>query len=297
MVRPGLSRAVSMGIVGFMVGALLVIVVRALQNTLPLWDTGVGIVFGGFFACGFFIWGMGGFDPRLSLHGEAAAHLPPETDLDAAPPPVILSHSMWQIVFGVVLLLLALGAMAWLGPALITTAEGDASVNLIGMVPLTIGNTEIVVSQLTIFAIFVIVMLVSLALAAGLIGWLISNLSRGLVESRVPVTGTLPSGERVTVTPRPRWLSLGVFIAGFVVLFAILYLLFYYVLIGLVMPNPPGGLTLVSAVNALLFTVLILRPRWIISLVSRVAGWLAGVLRSRSKPYEGVRKIERGKRP
>ena len=295
MVRPGISRAVPMGILGFLTGALLVTVVRALQGMEPVWDAGVAIVFGAFFSAGFFVWGIGGFDPRLSAHGDEAHHAEEEESIDTAPPPAILTHTMWQISFAVLLLMLALAAMAALGPTLITTADSDAAVNQIGMVPVVIGNTEIIVSQLVLFVAFVGFMLISLTIAAGLIGWLITYLSRGGIESRAGEAAALPATTEPAEAGSPRRLAL--FVVSFVVLFAVLYLLFYYVLIGMVMPNPPGGLPLVSAVNALVFTVLILRPRWVVMVISRVAGWLANLLRSRSKPYEGVRKIQRGKRP
>jgi len=35
----------------------------------------------------------------------------------------------------------------------------------------------------------------------------------------------------------------------------------------------------------------------VVQVLATVAGWLAGVLRSRSKPYEGVRKNDRRNRP
>ena len=63
------------------------------------------------------------------------------------------------------------------------------------------------------------------------------------------------------------------------------------------MPQPVELLTALSVVNALLITVLVLRSRWVVQLVARFAGWLAGVLRSRNKPYEGVRKHDRRNQP
>ncbi len=70
--QPGLSRAIPMAIIGFLFGALLVIVIRGLQGLDPLWAAGPGIVMTAFTTAGFFVWGMGAFNPKMSVHGEAA---------------------------------------------------------------------------------------------------------------------------------------------------------------------------------------------------------------------------------
>ena len=295
MDRPGISRAVPMGVIGFLVGALVVIIIRALQSLTPIWDPGVGLVFGTFFSAGFFIWGIGGFDPRMSAHGDA--HEADAAHAVGAPekPTALLVGSMWQVLFAALIGLVLVGAFAWLGPALITTGDADASVNVIGMVPMALFGQEVLVSQLVIFAAFILLAFVSLAVAAGAIGFLLNFLNQGVVESRAAAGGgtvALPAPVE-TRTPRPQWLSTLIFIVSFVVLFAILYALFYYVLIGLIFPDQ----VLISAVNALLFTIIILRPRLVVQVLATVAGWLAGVLRSRSKPYEGVRKNDRRNRP
>ena len=284
-----------MGVIGFMVGALVVIIVRALQSLTPIWDPGVGLVFGTFFTAGFFLWGIGAFDPRMSAHGDEheaeAAHAVEE----AVKPTTLLIGSSWQILFASLIGLVVIGAFAWLGPKLITTGDADASVGAIGMVPMELFGQEMLVSQLVIFAAFVLFAFVSLVAAAGAIGFLINFLNQGVVESRVTAGGgtvALPAPVE-TRAPRPQWLNIAIFVVQFVVLFAILYLLFYYVLIGLIFPDQ----VLISAVNALLFTILILRPRLVVQVLAVVAGWVAGVLRSRNNPYEGVRKNDRRNRP
>jgi hypothetical protein len=66
----GLSRAVPMGILGFALGMLLTIILRAWQALDPVWDPEVGIVLGGIVSAVLFVWSMGAFDPQMSAHGE-----------------------------------------------------------------------------------------------------------------------------------------------------------------------------------------------------------------------------------
>jgi hypothetical protein len=299
MYKPGLSRAVPMGIIGFMVGALLVFVIRALQSLLPIWDPGVGLVFGTFFSAGFFVWGMGGFDPSMSAHGDGEhghddAHAAEE---EVAAPTTILGYSIWQVLFSTIILLSLIGAFAWLGPKLTTVASTDANVGAIGMVPMNLFGTEIIVSQLVIFAGYILFAFASLGLVAGGIGFLINFLNRQMVE-------TSPAGRAAAAalpapTPaapgraRPQWLSTLLFLVAFAVIFYVLYLLHYYVLIGLIFAWPEWQLTLASAGAAFTITLLILRGPWVVQMLARFAAWLAGVLRSRNNPYSGVRKNNR----
>jgi hypothetical protein len=285
-----------MGVIGFMVGALVVIIIRALQSLTPIWDPGVGLVFGTFFTAGFFVWGMGAFDPRMSAHGDEHDHEAEAAHDEPEKPTTLLIGSMWQVVFATLIGVVLVGAFAWLGPKLITTGDADASVGAIGMVPMELFGQEVLVSQLVIFAVFILFALGSLAVAAGGIGFVLNFLNRGVIEARATAGGaavaTLPAPAE-TRAPRPQGLRIAIFLVQFVVLFTILYLLFYYVLIGLIFP----GQVLLSAVNALLFTILILRPRFVVQVLAAVSGWLAGVLRSRNNPYAGVRKNDRRNQP
>ena len=67
-----------MGIIGFAVGALIAVLIRLAQGldpnpTAPLAYVGPAFVLGAFISSGFFVWGMGAFDPRMSVHGEEHA--------------------------------------------------------------------------------------------------------------------------------------------------------------------------------------------------------------------------------
>lgn len=306
MYTPGISRAVTMGVIGFMVGALLVIIVRALQSLDPVWDTGVGIVFATFFCAGFFVWGIGAFDPRLSKHGEEHEHEEAHAEAAeevAAPPTAILSSSIWQIAALLIVLVVALAAMSLLGPTLIITREPDAAFNQVGMVPMELNvpglfNIDFgTVSQLTIFAGFVIFMIVSLAVAAGLLGFVMTFLSQGVAEARSGATAALPAPREECERTPLQWL---LFALIFVVLFGVLYALFYFVLIGMVMPGSPM-LAPLSLVNALIFTIIIMAPRAVVHWISRGAGWLANLLRGGNlrggRKVDGWQKPERRKRP
>lgn len=72
--KPGLTRAIPMGILGFVIGALLVLAVRALQGMDPLWEPGVALAITPLFTTFFFLWGMGAFNPKMSEHGDHGHH-------------------------------------------------------------------------------------------------------------------------------------------------------------------------------------------------------------------------------
>ncbi len=361
--QPGLSRAVPMAIIGFMFGALLVIIIRGLQGLDPIWAPGPGIVLSAITMAGFFVWGMGGFDPRLSIHGnhevEEAVH--EELAVEAAQPRSILLGTTWQIATALILLLIILGGFAALpgGLALTQTIVPGASPTTVGYtaVPLPFGGPEIQVSTLVIFAVFIIWAFISLAAVAGALGYIFFYLSRGLTELKMAGGGTAalpapPAQAEPVVRREPRealttfvgvlitfvaalvlvnlvislifpamqipglslmldaatqiqlialiaavgltWVVWGrerfMFVLPFVVTFYILYIVFYFVAIGLILPEPSlpllnliltpaQTLAFLSAVNALLFTLLILRPSVVLHTIGRVSGWVAYQLR------------------
>src|ERR1044071_4948061 len=129
--QPGLSRAVPMGIVGFALGALLAVVIRAIQglnDTDPNGFVGPAMVLGAFISSGVFVWGMGAFDPRMSVHGEhahEAAEEKPET------PGAILGSFTWQITFWTLVIVLAIAVFAFVpfGPNIrsVPTPEGNVA--------------------------------------------------------------------------------------------------------------------------------------------------------------------------
>ncbi len=152
--QPGLSRAIPMGILGFMLGALIVILLRGLQSLDPLWAPGPGIIVAVIMTAVFFIWGMGAFDPRLSIHGdpevEEAVH--EELATEAEKPRNILFSSVWQLATAVLVLAIVIGGFAVLpgGLALTQTVVPGASLTSVGYadVPLPFDGPTVQVSTL-----------------------------------------------------------------------------------------------------------------------------------------------------
>jgi hypothetical protein len=284
--QPGLTRAVPMGIVGFLVGALLVIILRSLQSLDPVWAVGPAIVLGAFISSFFFVWGMGAFDPKMSVHGEHAAEAHPEPADEK--PFQILSGYIWQLLFMVTVLTIALMAIAFLpfSPTLIITSDPLASTVGIGYFPITINGVEYQVSELVVFIVFILLIFVSLLVAAGVIGFIFHALSQGVTEAKSEKVTQLGPG---FMGDRPGILPKLIFLVVFVVIFYILYQLFYWVLIGLVLATDlalPGiviprdtALTLLSFINALILTILILRPRAVVRFVANIAAVVARFLR------------------
>lgn len=347
MLQPGLSRAVPMGFVGFFTGALLVFILRGLQGLTPLWDPGVGLIVCAFMVAGFFIWGIGAFNPKLSVHGDEAEEEAVHHELEVAAnrPSSILTSSVWRIAFILLIATIILFAFAALpfGPTLTITQDPLASTTQIGNFTLTIGDQVIEVSELVVFLLFIGLIFVSLLIFAGLLGALFVYLNRNIkqveTDARAPrpaaavalgsgnaAVAALPSGAgapaytaptepfpdirvRQLVPPRPvgrnllAWLVWLVRIplnaiylliappatnrtAGgwvrtllvFAIVFIILYLLFYYVAIGLILPGSPLLVPL-SVINALLITFLILRPKYVLQLTGYIALVIARFVR------------------
>ncbi|MBC6936355.1 MAG: hypothetical protein DWB42_11010 [Chloroflexi bacterium] len=185
--RPGIARAVPMGIIGFIIGALLAVVIRLLQGldpnpVDPYGYVGPAMVLGAFISSGFFIWGIGAFDPRMNVHGEA----PEETEAEAeasASPTGILAGQMWQVTFWLVVMVAAIALFAFLpfGPA-VQSVQGDGNPADIGYTTLELpfGGPEVTVSYLTLFIVFVIWTILSLAVVAGVLAFLMGYFSRGV---------------------------------------------------------------------------------------------------------------------
>jgi Na+-transporting methylmalonyl-CoA/oxaloacetate decarboxylase gamma subunit len=191
--KPGIARAVTMGIEGFLLGALLVIVVRGLQNLDPIWDAGVGIVFMAIFASAFFVWGIGAFDPRMSVHAEAPEEVPAVEAVGAEveaeeTPGTILGTDLWRIAFLTIGVLVVVFGLATIPNFLTlqTVGEPEGNAAAVGYMPvqLPFGGPEIMVSELVFFALFVIWTFISLAVAAGVIGLLMYFLSRGVAATK-----------------------------------------------------------------------------------------------------------------
>ncbi len=290
MLQPGLGRATAFGVLGFMTASLVIVIIRGLQGLDPLYDPTVGVVFGGFTAAIFFIWGIGAFNPLLSVHGAGEEEAHAALEKRARKPEAMVASITWSLIGWLVLILVLIIGFATLpyGFALTITADPMASTAMVGFVEVTIGSSTLVISQIVLLIIFIAIMFISLFTVAGALGYVFFGLNRGMVTSqqeaglKLGSSPLLEAGAPVVETRPARELSplarTVLRVALFVIVFAVLYLLFYYVAIGLIFPAQPW-LTILSLVNALIFTVLIVRPAALLVFIGRIAALLARFVR------------------
>jgi hypothetical protein len=327
-----------MGIIGFLIGAALVTLLRWLIGMEQIWDAQLALIGGGFTAAFFFMWGIGALNSRLSEHhvheppadaDDSVLALPPEEHHDEAyeKPTVILGSQIWLVTFWTIVVVLSAAAVAfipgWLG--MTTSSDPNAQATSIGTFEVELLGQTLMMDQLTLFIVVVAVIILGLTVIAGGLGLVFSKLAQSVSEAKamqpVPLSqysltgrtpaaalagggsaGELTAGELTAGAEEsapveqpaasksllgriPKWV-------WFVVLTAVLYPVFYYVAIGLILPNPqlPGltaivadpkiQLAILSLVNALLIAFVIVYPVAVLRIVGLAAGWLAGVLRS-----------------
>jgi hypothetical protein len=223
-----------MGLVGFLLGALLTLILRGLQGLTPVWDVGPGMVLAAFMSAGFFIWGMGGFDPRMSAHGEG--HEEEHTPAEEPKPIALLSSTLWQLTTLLIVGLLVIAAVAWVpfGPALTITADPVASTTGIGFFDVNLFGIEIPqVSELVVFIAFIAIMMLSLLVVAGLLGRAFFGLAQGVATAQAtPVSVMerqlfeLPPGEAAAPAGQkglPEALSITLFISAAIAIGLITY--------------------------------------------------------------------------
>jgi hypothetical protein len=180
---------------------------------------------------------MGSFDPRMSVHGEEAeAH----HDKEPSHPMGILSGTLWQLTTILIVFMIVIGFVAVVpgGPALRTVGDPLGSSAAVGFTDVNLFGIQIPqVSELVIFIALIIIMMLSLFVAAGALGWAFTALSRGVAEAQAaphtPLTRQLlelPSGaagESEAATPtRPTFPSMvynALFAVAAVLAFIILY--------------------------------------------------------------------------
>lgn len=211
--KPGIQRAVPMAILGFIVGVALVQFIRSLQQMDPLWDPGVIFVVIPFFITGFFMWGMGAFDPRMSEHAHApddahetaivAAEGEDAHAIQQAPGPwAVLMGQMWRISFAVILVVVILFAFATAPTGLflrqVNQAEGSvAAVEAQQNFLLPLGIDTVEASQLSVFLAFTIFTVLSVVVVAGAIAFVMAffNKEAKFVEGMETTTVTYQASE------------------------------------------------------------------------------------------------------
>ncbi len=200
--QPGISRALVMGFVGFLAGALIVLVVRGLQNMDPLWDPEVALVLCAFTTSGFFLYGIGAFDPRASLHGEEAVARAYAQQEERSPASILFAY-VWRISAIVALVFVGLFAFANLPTGFTIVRQGEALGSYIAngysTLPLPwggvleIGGQPVVFSEFTLLVIFAIITVISLIVVAGALGFLFYFLNRNtqMVRATPPAESEL----------------------------------------------------------------------------------------------------------
>lgn len=202
--KPGLMRAIPMALIGFVVGALLVIAVRALQSVEPVVDAGVILVVTPFFITGFFIWGMGGFDAKMSEHhahepegGLVTALVKPEEiheehHEEPVPPVTILGYEIWKVFTLTLLVVIGMFAFAMIPGGFFLQSVNEAEASRVEFaqgvrfdLPLGLGSFE--GSQLAVFLGFVLFTIFSLFIAGGAIAGLMYFLSRSVDQAKQAV--------------------------------------------------------------------------------------------------------------
>lgn len=227
---PGLPRAVPMALMGFLLGAVFVIALRAAQSMDPIWDAQLGLLMAGFLGTVFFVWGIGAFNSKLSEHHavepdddvdetalaliEQQHHEEEEAELERQPVRM-LTGQIWQIAFWTLLLFAIILAFAALprGFSIRTSNDPAANSNSIGMVPfyppfsdqpITMNGEVVLFSEFAIFIAFSFFTLFSLAVIGGAVALGFFALSRGVTTVKaagnVPLYA-LPSGQTMEAAP------------------------------------------------------------------------------------------------
>jgi len=295
--KPGLERAVPMGILGFLAGIALVVILRALQDVDPVWDPEIALIMAAFTTSAAFVWGAGAFNPQLNQHPHAPevdeetgmaivpaeAHDEHEEDEEVVEgkPLTILGYSIWQISFISILVIVALLGFATLPTGLYLRTSGDPSASVADVGPditvtLPFGGQELELTQMMTFAGFTIFTLLSLAVVGGIIGLVFLALSKGVTQANAT-----EATEFGSLQPERNGDLLRMIVTNiiFLIVIAVLYVVFYYVLIGLVLPNPDWLRVILSIVNAIIFALLIFYPTPLLRVVGKFARRVADILR------------------
>lgn len=307
--QPGLARAVPLGIVGFLIGGLIAVIIRLAQGLdpnpeAPLAFVGPVLVLGAFISAGFFVWGMGAFDPKMNVHGDHAEEAHHEEASKTETPTSLLGGFTWQIAFWTLLGVLVIGAIAFLpaGPAFENVHPDQGSVSAIGYVrlgdiyepirafvrtataldllpPMSASLAAVVVSYLVLFAAFFAITMLSLFVAAGIIAFIINYFARGKVDPQgtpVPWRALIFIGVVASMVQMPLLISGGqvpmALLAPFFVLPPILFLLVY-----------PSGLWILLLISALALSatggqILVVAFVFLLMLLSLVSKNLRNIL-------------------
>ncbi|RMG89638.1 MAG: hypothetical protein D6712_01345 [Chloroflexi bacterium] len=217
--EPTLARGLWMMIIGFLIGMGVVFLLRGLQNLEPLWEPQVGMILPAFLSAGFFMWGMGAFDPSVNKHPHppseeeelALVEAVAKGDIEEAPaveeaaeeePARVFGSYVWMVAaLGLGAFLLMVAVAVWPnGPGLkiVGAPEGDFAAFGTVEVTLPFNGPTIQTSQFVIFLFYTLFSVISLAVIAAIFWLVIYGLSAGITEVR----NTKPSEEEL-IPPKP----------------------------------------------------------------------------------------------
>jgi hypothetical protein len=210
MTKPDISRAIPGAIIGFIAGALFVLILRALQNMDPVWDAGVALVLTPFTTMAGWMWGIGAFNPKLSEHHDPSHAIVPAEEHEEEPQPMgLLLDGIWRVATLALLVILFFYALAALPTGLLLQTTTDPEANVAAFDTQITINAPIVgefqSTQMALFLGVVVFILVSLIVFAGLIGLLVIKGSEQVAIARQ----TQPSKDDLTPPAPVRALGRG----------------------------------------------------------------------------------------
>lgn len=279
-----MTRAIPMAVIGFVLGAALVVLLRGLQSMTEVWSPQLGLTMGGLFATIFFLWGIGGLSGKMAAH---EVHEPEEDEFGnelpvedhhhhgEEKPADILQEQVWVVAFWISVLVIGVFAFAAIpgGFGYVLSSDPAANVNAIGYFELELFGQTLIVSQLFAFVLVVAFTMFSLFVAAWLIAQALFGLNRGIKTVKVvgnqPLTalpeaapaGLLEAGEgaevgrTIKVAPQAPNVSFWRVIKA-LGLIIVLAVVFNFTIVGWFVPNESERL-MVSLLSAVAVSILV----------------------------------------
>jgi hypothetical protein len=176
---PGIPRATGGALIGLFLGFAVVTLLRAMIGIEPFWNTGLAMTMGIFVAAAGFVWGMGGFNPKMSAHpDDSAPVLTPDEVAEQEGSLSVLGGTSWLMGFvGLALMVVGIAAAYVPGLGLNVTNDANSSAKSIGAMPVTLFGTEFMVSQAVLLMLWIGFTVLSLAIVGGIIMWITTRLS------------------------------------------------------------------------------------------------------------------------
>jgi hypothetical protein len=193
MEKPGIERAIPGAAIGIAIGLAFVPFIRSVSGITPIWDNGLAMVIAPFTMMVGWLWGIGAFNPKNSEHahppylhdgeehGETAiVEVHHEEEVVAPTPGAILMRETWKALTYPLLLFFVFLGFAAIPDGFFLQTANDPTANVLAFgegytlalpfaLPL-IGDT-LVLSEITMFILMILAVIVPLALMAGAIGF------------------------------------------------------------------------------------------------------------------------------